>query len=219
MKRFENYCEVLPVLYSFRRCPYAMRARLAIVLSKKQVELREVVLKNKPQEMVNVSPKATVPVLLLESGEVIDESLDIMAWFLSSTEYLSCTFKQRIFSSVVQENDESFKYWLDRYKYSDRFPEYFESYYRDKAFAFIMKLEKHLSKQSFLHGDTLGFNDLAILPFVRQFAHVDRDWFFSQSVPACIAWLNTFLDSALFKRVMHKYPAWKEGDSSTVFPH
>lgn len=212
------------ILYSFRRCPYAMRARLVLqlCLPESVLELREVVLKNKPQAMLDVSSKGTVPVLHLINGEVIDESIDIMLWALDQNpvfknELYADTNKAEI-DQLICANDGGFKWALDRYKYSDRF-EYDEDYYREKAHLFLATLEKNLSNQCFLIGDKPSLADLAIFPFVRQFAHVDKIWFGQQNQYSLInIWLARSLVDDLFINVMKKYKAWEPDAISIKFP-
>ncbi len=213
----------LPVLYSFRRCPYAMRARLAIAVSGTQVELREVVLKNKPEEMLVASPKGTVPVLMLADGTVIDESLDIMRWALDNSDLdnLLCNGnpeKQATIAELIKENDHTFKQHLDHYKYFDRFPEQPQSYYREQAEITLLKLEHKLKQHTFLAGSEYSLADLAIFPFIRQFAHVDKQWFDATPYPALQKWLGYFLESELFNSIMKKYPQWNNGDQPLLFP-
>lgn len=215
-----------PIFYSFRRCPYAMRARLALAYAACQVELREIVLRNKPAHMVEVSPKATVPVLLLENGTVIDESFDIMRWALlhddpdgwldpSMQDSASSTLTWLVFETDMEGH---FKKSLDRYKYFDRYPERSMESYRSECEAFIAKLENKLQDQAYLHGDKTSLADMVVLPFIRQFAHVDRSWFAQRPYPNVQRWLNDFTESALFHSVMNKYPVWQEGDPPTLFP-
>lgn len=205
-----------PVLYSFLRCPYAMRARLAIAQSEIVVELREVVLRDKPQALIDVSPKATVPVLVLSDGRVIEESLDIMHWALKQNDpngWLEATGEE-----LVHENDSVFKKHLDRYKYAQRYPEHPQVYYREQGEKFLQRLEKRLLSQAFLSGNQMGFVDAAVLPFVRQFAFVDHDWFNNSLYVNVKLWLDTFLDSEDFKSIMIKYPQWHFGDNVVLFP-
>jgi len=203
-------------LYSFRRCPYAIRARLAIAycLSKHAFELREVVLKDKPASLIKISPKATVPVLLLEDGQVLEESLDIMLYALSTNPDLEKallpeSLKTDIFSLITM-NDGDFKWALDRYKYADRY-EHSQAYYREKGEVFLDKLNDRLRNYPYLMGENMTLADLAIFPFVRQFAHVDKNWFEASRYTQLIQWLNDWLVSDLFVSVMIKYPQWKEG--------
>lgn len=213
----------LPVLFSFRRCPYAMRARMALAVSGIQVELREVILREMPACLLACSPKATVPVLLLPGGRVIDESRDIMAWALAENDPQQWLLApvggaQGAIDRLIDENDLCFKQHLDHYKYADRHPQHPASVSRCGGERFLQQLERHLQPHGWLLGEHMGVADVAIFPFVRQFALVDKPWFDSRPYPRLHAWLNTFLDSALFARVMKKYPQWREGDVMTVFP-
>jgi len=210
----------LPVLYSFRRCPYAMRARLAIAITSCQVEIREVVLRDKPARLLEISPKGTVPVLLKNDNSVLEESLDIMLWAAESHAiWQSLDDEQRNESFLlIQENDVSFKQALDRYKYADRYPEHSQQFYREQGEQFLAKLEQRLNQRDGLVSDSLTLVDYAILPFIRQFALVDWDWFSQADYPKLQNWLNTFLQSVLFKRIMQQYKPWQDGDVATVFP-
>ncbi|MGY6275557.1 glutathione S-transferase [Methylomonas sp. MgM2] len=206
-----------PILYSFRRCPYAMRARLAIAAAGIAVELREVQLRSKPEAMLKASPKGTVPVLVLQDGRVIDESLDIMHWALAINDprhWLHAATQAHI---LIAENDGEFKYHLDRYKYADRHPEHPAEYYRRQGEQFLTKLESRLEQQAFLCSPRFGLADAAIAPFIRQFAAVDSVWFESAPYPALRRWLHLFLDSALFGGIMHQYPQWQAGDQAVIF--
>jgi len=210
------------IIYSFRRCPYAMRARMAIAYSQISVEMREVFLKNKPIELISISPKATVPVLLLENGIVLEESLDIMYWAIAKNDPQNinihdCTDLKTI--SLIKENDEDFKKHLDHYKYADRFPEYDQLYYRTQGEIFLKKLENLLTKHNYLNGENLSIVDYAIFPFIRQFAHVDKTWFDHSEYDHLRNWLNRFLNSKLFLLVMKKYPQWKLEDELVTFPY
>jgi len=209
-----------PILYSFRRCPYAMRARLAIAKSNISVELREVVLRDKPQALLDISAKATVPVLQLSDSTVIDESLDIMDWALSLNDpdnWKDNTLADDI-KQLTEDNDGEFKYYLDRYKYADRYPEHSELYYREKAEVFLTELESRLSKQTYLCSSNCCLADMAIFPFIRQFANVDTDWFQSSNYKNLKRWLKLHIESDLFISIMSKYPAWKTGDKKLIFP-
>jgi len=213
---------LLPILYSFRRCPYAMRARLALsyALEINALELREVILKNKPQALLDISPKATVPVLQLTDGTVIDESLDIMQWalFINDPDNWLLIDKESEMRELVTQNDGEFKWALDHYKYSDRHEES-EEYYRALGETFLNKLNERLQKNVFLMGEKASFADVAIFPFIRQFAHVDKNWFFAGEHKALINWTNYWLESDLFKNIMKKNPGWKEGDELLLFPY
>ena len=226
-------------LYSFRRCPYAMRARMAILYSQIKVELREVVLKDKPSAMLEASSKATVPVLVLTDATVIDESLEIMRWSLNQhdpddwllsnahstdihgTILHKCitqnTDEQNNINALIRQNDNIFKIHLDHYKYSERFPEHSILYYRQKAELFLQQLEHLLQQNIFLFGKTACLADIAIFPFIRQFAYVDIKWFDNSPYPKLVKWLHYWLECELFSVSMKKYPQWKEQQSPIIF--
>ncbi|KAF3978285.1 MAG: glutathione S-transferase [Methylococcales symbiont of Iophon sp. n. MRB-2018] len=208
-----------PILYSFRRCPYAMRARLAIKNSNVKVELREVVLRKKPQQLLNISAKATVPVLQLPDGTVIDESIDIMYWALACNDADNWIQKEEseTISQLIQCNDGKFKHYLDCYKYADRYPEHDALFYRQQGELFLAELETRLIKKNFLCGDIVSLADMAIFPFIRQFAHVDLDWFKSSQYTKLNQWLFNQLESPLFVAIMNKYPAWHIEHEITIF--
>jgi glutathione S-transferase len=197
----------LPILYSFRRCPYAMRARMAIAVSGVSVELREVVLRDKPPEMLEVSPKGTVPVLVLSDGTVLEESLDIMRWALGQNDPED--WLEHIDDELIAANDGPFKQALDRYKYPHRYDLPDGLAHRDEGLKHLVDLNAALAKARFLSGEQCGFTDIAVFPFVRQFAATDQDWFDSLALPALQAWLLSLTGSALFAEIMVKYPQWK----------
>lgn len=191
-----------------------MRARMAIVYSGIEFELREIVLKNKPQEMLNASPKGTVPVLVLPTGTVIDESLDVMKWALLNNDpddwmMHASPEHSTTLNTLIKKNDHEFKGYLDRYKYADRYPEHSMEHYRTQGEVFLLELEDRLKLTPYLFGDQLTLADVAIMPFIRQFAHVDIDWFKQTPYKNLQLWLDGFLQSMLFNRVMTKYPAWE----------
>ncbi len=207
----------LPVLYSFRRCPYAMRARLAIASSGYQCELREIVLRDKAPEFLEVSPKGTVPVLITSDGEVIEESFDIMLRVLKENDpegWLSPgTGTLADMTALVSEFDGPFKSALDRYKYATRYEGVDPTEERGKGCKYLLKLETRLENSEYLFGQNCSLADMAILPFVRQFANVDRAWFDAQDWPDLISWLENFLDSPKFNHIFKKYKKWHiEGD-------
>ena len=212
----------LPILYSFRRCPYAMRARLALLASGIQCELREVVLRNKPAEFLTTSPKATVPVLVTPNGEVIEQSWDIMMWALRQHDPAHwLPSDANVFERGMQllhRCDGEFKQQLDRYKYPQRHGLEDGTAARDEAMFFLANLESLLTQQRYLFNSSIGIFDAAILPFVRQFAHVNIDWFAAQPLPSVQAWLSAFENSTDFKRAMTVYPAWADNSPTTVFP-
>ncbi len=210
----------LPVLYSFRRCPYAMRARLAIRAAGIRVELREVALRSKPSEMLAISPKGTVPVLLLPDGDVIDQSLDIMRWALSQNDPLGWLNRANAqeWQVLIDINDGPFKRLLDSYKYPDRHPELPAHHWRDAAVELLLKpMDSRLQVHAQLLGDNTSLADIALLPFVRQFAQVNADWFATAPLPALQRWLKDHVDSPLFDSVMNKFPVWSSGQSPVIF--
>ena len=206
-------------LYSFRRCPYAMRARLGLLFAQLSVELREITLKNKPDQMLAISPKGTVPVLQLIDGTVIEESREIMMWALEQNDpqgLLNTTVLPQA-NALMAQNDNEFKYWLDRYKYADRHTEMTQTAYREHGEAFLQDLEARLTKTRYLLGDSVTVADIGIMPFVRQFAHVDRDVFYNLPYPKLQQWLQNWLAHPLFLQAMAKFQPWQEGDEVVVF--
>lgn len=194
-----------PILYSYRRCPYAMRARMALRYAGVVVDIREILLKDKPVHMLQVSPKGTVPVLALPDGQVIDESLEIMIWALRQNDVDGWLAADDFLTrQLIAENDGRFKQNLDQYKYAIRFPEHTAEYYRTQGEEFLTKLELRLHQTSFLIGDTISLADIAIFPFVRQFAAVDNAWFESTDYSKLKLWLRHMIESELFRRVMEK---------------
>ena len=192
------------VLYSFRRCPYAMRARMALRYSGVAVQIIEVSLKAKPAEMLALSPKGTVPVLSVD-GRVIDESLAIMGWALAQNDPEGWLLEDDgATQALIEENDQGFKYQLDRYKYAERYPEQPMEHYRAEGEVFLSKLEGLLAEREYLLAGHLSLADVALAPFVRQFAHVDREWFGRAPYPRLQAWLQRFLESPLFIAIMAK---------------
>ncbi len=204
-----------PILYSFRRCPYAMRARLAIVTAGNGVDLREVVLRAKPAAMLAASAKGTVPVLVLADGTVIDESLDIMRWALARMG-ARAGWSDRDDPAAIATNDGAFKHHLDRYKYADRH-DVDPRVHRDAATAILRGLDDRLHDATNLCGDAPGITDLAILPFVRQFAQVDRKWFDAQPLAALQAWLERHLSAPSFAAIMTRPRPWQPGDPPVPF--
>jgi len=192
------------LLYSFRRCPYAMRARLALRYSGVAVRIVEVSLKAKPAEMLALSPKGTVPVLNVD-GQVIEESLEIMQWALAQNDPDNWLLQgdPAVFA-LIAENDQGFKYHLNRYKYAERYPEQPMEHYRAGGEVFLQKLEALLADRDYLMANHLTLADAALAPFVRQYAHVDRVWFAGTPYKRLQAWLERFMDSALFIAVMAK---------------
>jgi glutathione S-transferase len=208
-----------PILYSFRRCPYAMRARMALRRASITVELREVSLGDKPQAMLELSAKGTVPVLLANKL-MLDESLDIMYWAMDQADpgqWLYADLQVRT-ETLIHENDGSFKTHLDQYKYWDRFPAQSQQYYRKQGETFLVKLEQLLQVNQYLLADRPTFADIAVFPFVRQFAFVDKHWFDNAGYSQLQLWLQGFLESPLFIQSMDKQPPWQSGDQPRFFP-
>ncbi len=203
-----------PILYSFRRCPYAMRARLAVMVSGTTCELREVKLAAKPAELLAASPKGTVPVMVLADGAVIDQSIDIMRHCLARNDPEG--WLGRDDPALIAANDGPFKHDLDRYKYPDRHGSDALSH-RESGFAFLRDLDARLAGQGQLCGSERGLADMAVMPFVRQFAAVDRAWFDAQPLPHVRAWLAGHLRSGLFAAVMLRPSPWQPGDAVLWF--
>ena len=213
-------CTRLPILYSFRRCPYAIRARLALRRSGMAVALREVVLRNKPAALLAASPKATVPVLQLPDGTVLEQSLDIMRWALvrHDPDGWLRDEEQGATQALIDLNDGAFKQLLDRYKYAPRHPERPAHAYRDEAVAMMLSpLNERLGQHRFLLRDTPSLADMAIVPFVRQFASVDAAWFDAAPLPHVRGWMNGIVTSPLFESVMPKFAAWQPTDPDIAF--
>lgn len=219
----------LPILYSFRRCPYAMRARLAIAASGQRVELREVVLRDKPPELLAASPKGTVPVLVDTDGRVLDQSLDIMRWALAENDPEQWLTPERgsleemlALIARFDDNNSGFKFHLDRYKYASRYAAddgkaADAQTHRAAASAYLDELEVRLTATVFLFGARPALADMAIAPFVRQFTIADPAWFEAQPWPRLRVWLAALLNSTLWDGVMQKYPPWRAGESGVVF--
>lgn len=222
-----------PILFSFRRCPYAMRARMALVHCGIQCIVREVALKAKPAHLLEVSNKGTVPVLLIESDDdstaqyrVIDESIDIMVWAMTespsrdlakSDHWLAAEILNKTeIRQLIEHNDTEFKTQLDKYKYSDRHPQHPQAFYLEQAMPFLEQLENLLSYSTYLGGDDFRFPDAAILPFVRQFSMVDPTQFNSLTLPNLQRWVHQGINSALFLSVMRKFLPWAGLEDTNV---
>ncbi|MDE1165678.1 MAG: glutathione S-transferase [Pseudomonas sp.] len=197
------------ILYSFRRCPYAMRARMALRYSQVPISVVEVSLKAKPAEMLALSGKGTVPVLDLGVEGVIDESLQIMLWALGQNDpedwqRIGNPLLQREMADVIRYNDEVFKGHLNHYKYAERYPEQPMAHYREQGCVFLRQLDERLHQHRFLFGEHLSLADVAVAPFIRQFRAVDPQWFVQSPYGALEQWIKAFLDTTLFKAIMAK---------------
>jgi glutathione S-transferase len=215
----------VPVLYSFRRCPYAMRARLALREAGIRCELREVVLRDKPAELLAASPKGTVPVLALPEGTVLDQSLDIMLWALRCHDPGDWLHRHgngeplESMLALVAACDGDFKHHLDRTKYPGRHAgAQSAEWHRQAACAFLEGLESRLHRTAWLAGDAPALADMAVAPFVRQFAHVDAAWFAARPWPRLQSWLAGWEASPRLAAVMGKHPPWRAGQAPVIFP-
>lgn len=208
----------LPILYSFRRCPYAMRARLAIAAAGIDIEHREVDLRNKPIELIKISPKATVPVIQLSDTTTIEESLDIMYWALQQNDPNDWLQHKAESLVLIQKNDDEFKPLLDRYKYSVGYPERSQTEYRNDSLPWLNMLNERIKQQGFLMSSQPSLADIAIFPFIRQFAFVDKNWFKNSPYQHLNQWLDQFLDMPLFAQIMIKHPIWQASNNDTLRP-
>ena len=210
-----------PILYSFIRCPYAMRARMALKLTNIKCEIREVRLNNKPKQMIDKSPKGTVPVLVLEK-KVIDESNDIIEWALSSNNIFDGNIDHDqidLTNNLIELFDSKFKYNLDRYKYATRYENINKDKHKKECLEILINLENLISNEEWFLGSKINKLDISILPFIRQFRIADIEWFDKQSkIKGIQKILFNFLDSNLFKEVMYKYDVWEENAEPQFFP-
>ena len=210
-----------PILYSFVRCPYAMRARMALKLTEIKCEIREVRLNNKPKHMIDMSPKGTVPVLVLENN-IIDESNEIIDWALSFNNVFDGNLdkdQKDLTSHLIELFDSKFKYNLDRYKYATRYENIDADKHKMECLKILINLEDLISKDEWFLGKSINKLDISILPFIRQFRIADTDWFDKQNqITGIQRILTNFLDSKLFKDIMFKYDVWTENDMPQFFP-
>ena len=212
-----------PILYSFKRCPYAMRARMIIFLTDIQCELREVHLKNKPQSMLDLSPKGTVPVLQIDAYKVIDESLEIVEWALGINDIFKknkiLPDQEVLTKDLISLFDDEFKFHLDRYKYSVRYQDANPIQSRSKCLEILNKIENSISNSNWFFGDSINKLDICILPFIRQFRIADPEWFDSlNEIHQVKSWLKHFLKSPLLLNIMNTNDPWQEGDQVLIFP-
>ena len=205
-----------PILYTFRRCPYAMRARFAIRSSKIIVEIREIKLQEKPSEFLKLSPKGTVPVLITNSGEVLEESLDIIYWALNKNDPHKWLAKGKLENQdiikLLDDLENKFKPNLDKYKYPSRFSGVDQYLHRDKNLCFLKKLNYYIKNNKSLNCEHLSLLDYAIFPFVRQFRNVDQDWFDKLNFIFLNKWINQIIDSQDFSSIMKKFKKWEPND-------
>ena len=212
----------LPILYSLRRCPYAMRARIAILLAKQPVLLRDVVMKNIPEELLAVSPKRTVPILLIEDSHVIDESVDIMIWALNQSDPNNLLIKNHpdafpTMQTLINRNDNEFVESLEKYKNAVRYHAPEETSHRQQCERFLSPLEQCLAKQEYLMGASPSLADYALLPFIRQFSRVDRKWFVKTPYSNLNRWLNTHYQNPIYSKAMTQYPQWADTHQEFLF--
>ena len=211
-----------PILYSLQHCPYAMRARMSLLMAKEDVLLRAIVTSDKPKEMLLVSAKGTVPVLVLEDGSILQQSLDIMLWALKKNDpqdLLKASDPSILTAmlELIDECDVGFRIKLKSYKHAKRFHLDTETVLRSECENYIQKLEDLLASQSYFFGESLSLADLAILPFVRQFANTDKKWFRETHYTKLSQWLSQFMGSLLFSKTMRKYPLWNEDHEEFLF--
>ena len=213
----------MPILYSFKRCPYAMRARMALYLSNTVVELREVSLRDKPQSMLEISPKGTVPVLILDDGNVIDESIEIIEWCIKKKKNIfteTLNSDQELFTEdAIKLFDKKFKFHLDRYKYATRYEDIDEILHRESCVEILKTMENKISNKIFFYTDHLNKIDICILPFIRQFRIANPEWFDNHiEFPKVQKWLDNFLKSSILEEIMVSHEVWKKNNTAIFFP-
>ena len=220
-KKFSISLMSYPILYSFKRCPYAMRARMALYLAEIKCEIREIRLSNKPEHMLEISPKSTVPILILED-KVIDESYDIVNWVIKKHDIFNDNLRSdqiNLTESLIKIFDEEFKYHLDRYKYSTRYENTDSDFHRAECLKILIDLEIITSDSKWIFGEKLNKLDISILPFIRQFRIANPGWFDSlEEISKIKKILNNYLDSEEFKKIMFKYDEWQLGSKPIFFP-
>ena len=213
----------MPILYSLKRCPYAMRARMALYLSNTVVELREVSPRDKPQSMLEISPKGTVPVLILDDGNVIDESIEIIEWCIKKKKNIfteTLNSDQELFTEdAIKLFDEKFKFHLDRYKYATRYEDVDEILHRESCVEILKTMENKISNKIFFYTDHLNKIDICILPFIRQFRIANPEWFDNHiEFPKVQKWLDNFLKSSILEEIMVSHEVWKKNNTAIFFP-
>lgn len=211
-----------PILYSLRQCPYAMRSRLGILHAQQSVILRDIEMNNKPEEMLSISPKGTVPVLLLSDGSVIDESLDVMVWALTQSDpnnllYSQDETKLTQMLDVINQNDNEFVEALQKYRAASRYHDTNEVECRERCCEWLMTIEQALSQHAYIMGETPSLVDYAILPFIRQFSRVDKKWYAQAPLPYLRAWLVSHYNDPTFSKAMFTHPKWQQGADDIIF--
>jgi len=194
-----------------------MRARMALLLNNVTVELREVVLKDKPPQLLACSPKGTVPVLAISSEFIIEESREIIDWAIQQADQPAFDLACQEQRELVDLNDNEFKTNLDHYKYFDRFPQHPQTYYRQQAELFVALLEQRLIHNPFLFGQQISYADIAIFPFIRQFSNVENNWFADSPYHQLKLWLARLINSDSFSNVMVKFEQWQDNDPVVLF--
>lgn len=212
----------LPTLYSLRQCPYAMRARMGLLLAKQAVILREVIMKDKPKEMLAVSAKATVPVLILSNATVIDQSQDIMLWALNKKDPANLLYSDQAnmlteMLKLIHHNDHVFVDSLKKYKAASRYHDIEKNTHRRRCEEYISLLEQRLNQHEFIMGDKPSLVDYAILPFIRQFSRVERQWYLQAPYPLLQRWLAAQYQQPIFTKAMAKYQPWSKSDAPVLF--
>ncbi len=192
---------------------------MAIYTSQQKCEIREVLLKDKPPSMLGYSSKGTVPVLVLQSGNVIDESLDVIDWALDINDPYNWKRSKdsKKTKELIEINDGDFKFHLDRYKYSKRYENEDPNFHREKCLTFIKMINEELKDSKYIYDNEISYIDISLLPFIRQFRIADNEWFDELPYENVKSWLSKFLDSSLLNSIMKKYDLWKEGDEVTIF--
>lgn len=213
---------VLPIIYSLRNCPYAMRARIAIYKTQQTVVLRDIILSNKPAAMLKASPKGTVPVIVLSNGDVIEESLEIMLWALQQSDPNNLLHSHNADAlpqmlSFIASFDHGFKTKLEQYKCAKRYKEDTIITHRQACEHYLQQLEQRLTQHDFVMSAQESLADIAILPFIRQFARVERQWYLQAPYPKVRQWLNQYLQSKMFSKVMTKHPLWLDTQATVYF--
>ena len=212
----------LPILYSLRQCPYAMRARLGLLLAQQSVMLRDIVMTNIPKEIFTASSKGEVPVLVLDNGTVIDESIDIMRWALNKNDPQDLLYKKNPYlideiQDFIHHNDNEFVDALKKYKAASRYHDDAEVEHRQQCETFIKDIEVRLSRHEYIFDDEPSLADYAILPFIRQFSRVDRKWYLQSPYPKLRKWLERHYNNPLFSKAMKKYPQWLDTKENVLF--